>query len=74
MCDSQVLLIVTPWNVKPTILLCSWDSPGKNARTGCYLLLQGIFLILRSNSCPLCLLHWHWEAPLKCIGEESVLK
>ena len=24
-------------------LLCTWDSPGKNIRVGCHVLLQGIF-------------------------------
>jgi len=30
-------------------LLCPWDSPGKNTRVGCHVLLQGIFLTQRSN-------------------------
>ena len=29
----------------PTILLCPWNSPGKNTRLGCHSLLQEIFLI-----------------------------
>ena len=36
LCDSHGL--------QPTRLLCSWDSPGKNAGDGCHSLLQGIFL------------------------------
>ena len=55
-----------PYGLQPTRLLCSWDSPGKNARTGCYFLLQGIFLILRSNSCLLCLLHWQADSLPLC--------
>ena len=44
------------------MLLCPWDSPGKNTGVGCHLLLQGIFPTLGSNP-PL--LHWrhilhHW--------------
>ena len=35
--------------------LCTWDSPGKNARVGCHALLQGIFL---TQGLSLCLLHW----------------
>ena len=30
--------------LKPTRILCSWDSPGKDTRVGCHALLQGIFL------------------------------
>ena len=29
---------------------CPWDSPGKNTGVGCHLLLQGIFLIQRSDT------------------------
>ena len=39
---SRVLLFATPWTVA-TRLLCPWDSPGKNTRGGCHILLQGIF-------------------------------
>ena len=39
-------------------LLCPWDSPGKNTRVGCHVLLQGIFPTQVSNLCLLCLLHW----------------
>ena len=31
------------------ILLCPWDSPGKNIGVGCHALLQGIFLTQGSN-------------------------
>ena len=31
------------------MLLCLWDSPGKNTGVGCHTLLQGIFLL-------------HWQA------------
>ena len=33
-----------PCGLKPTRLLCPWDSPGKNTGVGCHFLLQGIFL------------------------------
>ena len=32
-----------PRGLKPTRLLCPWDSPGKNTGVGCHFLLQGIF-------------------------------
>ena len=32
-----------------TRLLCPWDFPGHNTGVGCHSLLQGIFLIQRSN-------------------------
>ena len=32
-----------PYRLQPARLLCSWNSPGKNTRVGCYFLLQGIF-------------------------------
>ena len=58
-----------PW---PTRLLCSWDSPGKNAGSGYHFLLQGIFLspgikapstgppALQADCSPL----RHWRSPL----------
>ena len=57
---------------EPSRLLCPWDSPGKNTETGCYYLLQGIFLTQGSNLHLLCFLHWWvgffttsatWEEP-----------
>ena len=38
-----------PHGLWPTRLLCPWDSPGKNTRVGCHVLLQGIFPNQRSN-------------------------
>ena len=49
---SCVRFSATSWIVR---LPCPQDSPGKNARVGCHALLQGIFLIQRSNPH---LLHW----------------
>ena len=39
-------------------LLCPWDSPGKNSRGGCHVLLQGIFPTQGLNPHLLRLLHW----------------
>ena len=44
-------LCPTVCSLCPTRLLCPWDSPGKNARTGCHALLQGIFLTQGLNPC-----------------------
>ena len=41
-----------------TMLLCPWDSPGKNTGVGCHALLQGIFVTQGLNPCLFCLLHW----------------
>ena len=38
--------------------LYPWDSSGKKTGVGCHFLLQGIFLIQRSNPYLLSLLHW----------------
>ena len=38
-----------PHGLKPTRLLCPWNSPGKNAGIGCRALLQGIFPTEGSN-------------------------
>ena len=50
------------------MLLCPWDSPGKNTGVGCHALRQGIFPTQGSNLCLLCtgrqiLYHqYYWEA------------
>ena len=38
-----------PHGLKPTSLLCPWNSPGKNTGVGSYSLLRGIFPIQGSN-------------------------
>ena len=38
-----------PQGLRPTRVLCSWNSPGKNTGVGCHFLLQGIFPTQRSN-------------------------
>ena len=47
-----------PHQLKPTRLLCPWDSPGKNTVVGYHALLPGIFLTQALNPHLLCLLHW----------------
>ena len=44
MCDC-----LQPHGLKPTGILCPWDSPGKNTGVGGHSLLQGIFLTQDSN-------------------------
>ena len=39
------------------MILCPWDSPGKNTGVGSHTLLQGIFLTQEWNLLLLCLLH-----------------
>ena len=43
--------------LKPTRLLCPWDSPGKNTGVGCHFLLQGMSPTQVSNPG---LLHCRW--------------
>ena len=38
-----------PHGLQPTVLLCPWDSPGKNTGMGCHSLLQKIFPTQESN-------------------------
>ena len=55
--EQTVLCLVTqscptlcdPMDLKPTRLLCPWNSPGKNTGVGCHALLQEIFPIQGSN-------------------------
>ena len=61
---------VQPHGLRPAVLPCPWDFPGKNTEVGFHCLLQGIVLTQGSN---LCLLHWQvgfyhratWEGPLQ---------
>ena len=48
-----------PHGLKPTRLLCPWDSPGKNSRVGFHDLLQEISLTQGLN--PSLLHHQHWQ-------------
>ena len=66
---SVVSNSLQPRGVKPTRLLCPWDSPGKNIGAGCHALLQGIFPTQRSNPCLLGPLHWQGNSlPLNPLG------
>ena len=47
-----------PHGLEPIRLLCSWDSPGKNAGVGCHALLQAIVPTQGSSPCLFHLLHW----------------
>ena len=55
---QSVQLFLTPWTDTMTpwhparLLLCPWDSPGKNTGVGCHALLQGIFLTQGSTELP----------------------
>ena len=60
-----------PHGLKPTRLLCPWDSPGKNTRVGCHFLLRGSSWP-RDQTCIFCIscvvrqILFHWatrEAP-----------
>ena len=46
---AQSCLTLWPHGLRPTRLLCPWDSPGKKTGVGCHFLLQGIFLTQGSN-------------------------
>ena len=54
------------------MLLCPWDSPGKNTGVGCHFLLQEIFLTQGSN---LSLLHQQADSlPLSHLGIPCVIR
>ena len=48
--------------LKPTRLLCSWNSLGKKTGVGCHFLLQGIFLTQGSKTHFLNLLYWQADS------------
>ena len=69
---SHVWLFVTH-GLQPTKLLCPWNFSGKNTRTGCHFILQGIFLTQGSNLCLLCLLNWQADSlPLCNLGSTQM--
>ena len=69
MCVCQLLscvqLFVAPWTVA-RMLLCPWNSPGKNTGVGRHALLQGIFLTQGWNPG---LLHCRWL--LYCLSHQG---
>ena len=63
------------YGLRPTRLLCPWDSPGKNTRVGCCALFQGIFPTQGSNTNLLHLLHWQvGSLPLAPLGMANSLQ
>ena len=46
------------------MLLCPWDSPGKDTGEGCHALLQGIFPTQGLNLHLFCLLPWQGDSLL----------
>ena len=40
----QSCLTLQPHGLQSAMLLCPWDSLGKNSGVGCHVLLQGVFL------------------------------
>ena len=43
------LTLCDPHGLQPAGILCPWNSPGKDTGVGCHSLLQGLFLIQRSE-------------------------
>ena len=54
---QSCLIFAAPWTLKPTRLLCPWNSPCRNAGVDCHFLLQWIFLTQGLN---LGLLLYRW--------------
>ena len=74
MCVCQVASVVSSslsrCGLKPSRLLCPWDSPGKNTGVGCHVLFQGISSTQGSN--PKYILHWQARSlPLAPPGKPS---
>ena len=55
---TESCLTLSHHGLWPAMLLCPWDSPGKNTGVDCHALLQQIFPTQGSNLCLLRLLHW----------------
>ena len=63
---SVVSYFLQPHGLSPARLLCSWNSPGKNARVSSHSLLQGMFLTQGSN-----LGLWHGRQILYCLSHQG---
>ena len=59
-CILSLQLRLTLWlyGLKPTRLLCPWDSSIKTTEVGCQALFPGILPTQESNPCRFCLPHW----------------
>ena len=68
---SCVRLFAILWTA---ILLCPWDSPGKNTGMGCHFLLQGIFPTQGLNLHLLPRLHCSWIFTTEPSGEARTFK
>ena len=62
---------VWPHGLKPSRLLCPWDSPGKNTGVDCHALLQRIFLTQGPNLH--LLLWWADSLPLAPPGKPLIV-
>ena len=54
--------ILRAYGLRPSGILCSWDSLGWNTSEGCHALFQGIFLTQGSGPQFLCFLHWQADS------------
>ena len=63
-----------PYELWASMLLCHWDSPGKNNGVCCHALLQGIFLTKESNLCLLHFLHWQVDSLPLTPGKTIVIE
>ena len=72
-CFSPVRLFCNTVDCSPPCS-CPWDSPDKNAGTGCHAFLQGILRTQGPNPLLLHLLHWQVDSlPLTAPGKPSIL-
>ena len=58
----KTCLTLQSHGLRPTRLLCLWDSLGKNTGMGSHSFFQGIFQAQGSNPHLLCLLHWQEDS------------
>ena len=71
-CFSCVWLL-QPHGLRPTRILCPWDSPGKITGVGCHAFFQEIFLTQVLNPHLLGLPHWQaGSLPLALINSKTL--